>query len=171
MNNIILCGFMGCGKTTVGKQLAKKTGMKFIDMDEYIEEKAGMTVKEIFAEQGEQGFRDMEHDACTELARESNRIIAAGGGTLTFQRNVEVLRQTGTIVLIDADFNHLYQRLKHDTARPLLQCENRGEKIKAMLRERMPLYKKAARVTVNGNFSAGKVAREIIAEVNKLNSG
>ena len=68
MNNIVLCGFMGCGKSTVGKNIARKSGRKFLDMDSYIEEKAGMTVSEIFEKYGEEKFRDMEHDACVELA-------------------------------------------------------------------------------------------------------
>ena len=68
MNNIVLCGFMGCGKSTVGKNIARKSGRKFLDMDSYIEKKAGMTVSEIFEKYGEEKFRDMEHDACVELA-------------------------------------------------------------------------------------------------------
>ena len=83
MNNIILCGFMGCGKSTVGKNIARKSGRRFIDMDAYIEEEAGMTVSEIFAREGEEGFRDREHQACLELAQKSNAVIAAGGGALT----------------------------------------------------------------------------------------
>ena len=68
MNNVVLCGFMGCGKSTVGRNLARKTGRKFLDMDRYIEEKAGMSVKEIFEKQGEDGFRELEHEACVELS-------------------------------------------------------------------------------------------------------
>ena len=68
MNNVILCGFMGCGKSTVGCNIARKTGRRFIDMDRYIEQKAGMRVSEIFAAQGEDGFRELEHEACRELA-------------------------------------------------------------------------------------------------------
>lgn len=165
MNNIILCGFMGCGKTTVGKQLAKKAGIKFIDMDKYIETKAGITVKEIFDKYGEKGFRDMEYEACRELAGSNNKVIAAGGGTLTFERNIKVLKNTGTIVLIDASYETLCNRLKYDTSRPLLQCENRNEKIKNLLNQRMPLYRKASDITVNGDDSAGKVAEEILSAI------
>ena len=69
MNNIVLCGFMGCGKSTVGKNIARKSGRKFLDMDSYIAQKAGMTVSEIFEKFGEEKFRDMEHDACVELLK------------------------------------------------------------------------------------------------------
>lgn len=157
---------MGCGKTTVGKILAKNNNMNFVDMDKYIEQKAGMSVKEIFAQKGENGFRDMEHQACVELSSCQGYVIASGGGTLTFERNVKILESTGTIVLIDASFNTLYNRLKHDTSRPLLQCENRAQKIKELLSKRMPLYRNASSVTVNGNQSSRKVAQEIMKKIN-----
>ena len=92
MNNIVLCGFMGCGKSTVGKNIARKSGRKFLDMDSYIEEKAGMTVSKIFEKYGEEKFRDMEHDACVELAGLEGLVIASGGGAFTFKRNVEASR-------------------------------------------------------------------------------
>lgn len=162
MKNIILCGFMGCGKSTVGKELAKLIGFSFIDMDEYIEKKANMTVKEIFAKFGEAGFRDMEHNACVELSKEKSRVIAAGGGTLTFQRNVNALKENGVVILIDASYETLCERLKEDTQRPLLQCANRNEKIKELLEKRLPLYKEASDVSVDGNNTPLNVAQSII---------
>ncbi|MGN1130993.1 MAG: shikimate kinase [Ruminococcus sp.] len=166
MNNIILCGFMGCGKTTVGKNLSTLANMKFVDMDKYIEKKADMTVSQIFEKFGEEGFRDMEHKACLELSESTDYVIASGGGTLVFDRNVEVLSKTGTIVLIDVSYETLCNRLKNDKKRPLLQCENRNEKIKELLNKRMPLYKKASAVTVNGDQAPKKVAQEIFSKVN-----
>lgn len=166
MNNIILCGFMGCGKTTVGKNLSTLANMKFVDMDKYIEKKADMTVSEIFEKFGEEGFRDMEHKACLELSESTDYVIASGGGTLVFDRNVKVLSKTGTIVLIDVSYETLCNRLKNDKKRPLLQCENRNEKIQELLNKRMPLYKKASAVTVNGDQAPKKVAQEIISKVN-----
>lgn len=166
MNNIILCGFMGCGKTTVGKNLSALANMKFVDMDKYIEKKSDMTVSEIFEKFGEEGFRDMEHKACLELSESTDYVIASGGGTLVFERNVEVLSKTGTIVLIDVSYETLCNRLKNDKKRPLLQCENRNEKIQELLNKRMPLYKKASAVTVNGDQAPKKVAQEIISKVN-----
>ena len=163
MKNIILCGFMGCGKSTVGRKLSRRANMEFVDMDRYIENKAGMTVKEIFAKYGEQKFRDMEREACKELAERDNLVIAAGGGTLTFPENVETLRRTGRIVLIDVKYEILCERLKHDKNRPLLQVENRNEKIRTLLDERMPLYSRAASVVVNGNFGSVDVAANILA--------
>ena len=92
MDNIVLCGFMGCGKSTVGRNIARKTGKKFVDMDSYIEDKAGLTVSEIFDKFGEDGFRDMEHNACKELSQLKGLIIASGGGAFTFERNVSVFK-------------------------------------------------------------------------------
>ena len=165
MKNIILCGFMGCGKSTVGKLLAKKLGMSFIDMDTYIEEKATMTVTEIFAKYSEGHFRDLEHQACIDLNSTDNKVIAAGGGTLTFDRNTKVLKENGTIVLLEVSYETLCSRLKNDTSRPLLQCENRNEKIKEMLDIRMPVYKKAADITINGDLVPNKVVPAIIEAV------
>lgn len=164
MKNIILCGFMGCGKSTVGKLLAKKLGMTFVDMDAYIEEKAGMTVKEIFAGFGESHFRDLEHQACIDLNATGNKVIGAGGGTLTFDRNTKVLKENGTVVFLEVSYEILCERLKNDTARPLLHCENRNEKIKELLEARTPIYKSVADITINGNLVPNKVVPEIIVE-------
>lgn len=165
MKNIILCGFMGCGKSTVGKELSKILNTTFVDMDSYIENKAKMTVAEIFEKYGEGGFRDMEYQACLELSETNNKVIAAGGGTLTFERNVNVLKQNGVIVLIDCSYEVLCQRLANDTARPLLQCENRNDKIKELLTKRMPIYKSACDLTVNGDFLPLEVAQNIATMV------
>ena len=162
MNNILLCGFMGCGKSSVGRKLSKKSGREFVDMDRYIEEKTGMTVAEIFAEKGESGFREIETEACRELTDRENLIIAAGGGTLTIQENVEILRKGGRIVFLDVSYETLCERLARDTRRPLLQVENRNEKIKELLEKRLPLYKNAASVFINGNFSSTRVAENIL---------
>lgn len=162
MKNIILCGFMGCGKSTVGQKIAERTGLSFVDMDKYIEEKAGMTVSEIFDKYGESGFRDMEHEACKELSEKSDLVIAAGGGTLTFERNIEVLKKTGRIVLLDVSYEELCKRLSRDTRRPLLQVKNRNEKIRELLEKRLPIYRNAASVWIDGNFYSGVVAEIVI---------
>ena len=150
MNNIILCGFMGCGKSTVGRNLARKTGRRFVDMDKYIEQKAGMTVSEIFAAFGEAGFRDMEHEACRELSEMSNLIVAAGGGALTFERNAEVFRDKDKIVLLDVPLNVIKHRLRNDAVRPLLQRPDKDEAMARLYEQRMPLYLSAADFVIKG---------------------
>lgn len=169
MNNIVLCGFMGCGKSTVGKNLARKTGRKFVDMDTYIEEKAGMTVSEIFEKHGENGFRDMEHEACRELSEMSGLIIASGGGAFTFKRNSEVFKSKDTIVLIDVELETIKYRLRNDKTRPLLQKPDKDRVMQELYEKRLPLYKSAADITVKGKNTPLKTAFEIIDAVEKFN--
>lgn len=169
MNNIVLCGFMGCGKSTVGKNLARKTGRKFVDMDTYIEEKAGMTVSEIFEKHGENGFRDMEHEACRELSEMSGLIIASGGGAFTFKRNSDVFKSKDTIVLIDVELETIKYRLRNDKTRPLLQKPDKDRVMQELYEKRLPLYKSAADITVKGKNTPLKTAFEIIDAVEKFN--
>lgn len=160
--NLILCGFMGCGKTTVGENLRKKSGMNLIDTDTYIEKTQGMTISEIFEKYGEDYFRDLEHKACKELSEKKGVIISTGGGALTFQRNVDVLKNTGTVVLIDVPLEVLKERLKNDTTRPLLQRPDKDEAMKTLYEKRMPLYKSAADIIIDGNNSPLQVALNIL---------
>lgn len=162
MKNIILCGFMGCGKSTIGKKLAKKTDTTFVDMDAYIEEKSKMKVKEIFEKFGENYFRDLEHQACIDLSKTGDKIIAAGGGTLTFQRNIDALKENGKVIFLDASYEAICIRLRNDTTRPLLQCENRNEKIRELLGKRTPVYKSAADYIVEANLPPNKVTGKIM---------
>ncbi len=167
MDNIVLCGFMGCGKSTVGKNLARKTGRKFLDMDAYIEQKAGMRVSQIFEKYGESGFRDMEHNACMELCEMSELVIASGGGAFTFERNVEVFKGRDIIVLLDVPLETIEQRLKGDKTRPLLQKPDRAKVMKELYEKRLPLYRAAADITVCGKKTPLGTAFEIINKVNK----
>ena len=169
MNNIVLCGFMGCGKSTVGNNVARKTGKKYVDMDHYIEEKAGMRVSEIFEKYGEQGFRDMEHEACIELSKEKNLIIASGGGALTFERNVEVFRGKDKVVLLDVPLSVIRQRLSHDTRRPLLQRPDRDKVMEELYNERTPKYRAAADVVIKGESTPLKTAFAVMDAVRLSN--
>ncbi len=162
--NLILCGFMGCGKTTVGKRLAAATGREFIDMDRFIENQAGMTVSEIFAAQGEGAFRQMETEAARSLSAREGLVIASGGGTVLNPENVRLFRQTGKILLLDVPLSALQERLKTDTQRPLLQRPDRREFIEALHRQRMPLYRQAADLVV----PAGAPARMVVERIQHL---
>lgn len=161
MKNIVLCGFMGCGKSTVGKILAEKTGMTLVDMDSYIETVAGRTISEIFATDGEAAFRRMEHEACRELGGQSDLIIATGGGAVLRDENVTALKQNGTIVWLEVDAACVLGRLAGDTTRPLLQREDKEAAVSELLAQRTPLYARAADCRVDGNGEADTVAAAI----------
>ena len=162
MRNIILCGFMGCGKSTVGRRLSELTKRRFIDMDDWIVQKSGMSVSEIFSRLGEGEFRRYEADACRFLSRQQGLVIAAGGGALTFPENVDVLSKTGDIVLLDVPLDIIMKRIEGDRDRPLLARPDRNEAARALYDARMPLYRTAAGYTVNGDGSADTVASSII---------
>ena len=156
---------MGCGKSTVGRNIARKTGRRFIDMDRYIEQKAGMSVSDIFAAQGEDGFRELEHEACRELSEMRGVIVASGGGALTFERNVAVFRSKDKIVLLDVPLHVIKYRLHGDTKRPLLQRPDKDEAMARLYRTRLPQYRAAADVTVRGESTPLKTACAVIHTV------
>lgn len=168
MRNVILCGFMGCGKTTVGRELAARTGMTFVDMDTYIEERAGMTVSDLFAQYGEEEFRRREREACRELAVRTDQVIAAGGGALTFPANAEALRKSGVIVLLEISPQAVLSRLEGDTTRPLLQRPDKAEAVRQLLDVRLPLYQRAADCRVNAEQEPAAVAADIVLAVKQL---
>lgn len=161
--NIVLCGFMGCGKTTVGKRLAALTGARFVDMDDYIEQQAGMTVSAIFEKFGEADFRRREREACRVLAQQSGLVIASGGGALTYPENVQALAATGCIVLIGVTPATVLKRLEGDTTRPLLAQPDKQSAVQELFRRRLPLYRAAADVEVDGEQMPETVAAAIAA--------
>ncbi|MGN1051038.1 MAG: shikimate kinase [Acutalibacteraceae bacterium] len=162
MKNIILCGFMGCGKTTVGKVLAKKAGLKFIDTDELIENRANMKISDIFDKKGEDAFRDLEHEICVEISKKSDMVVSTGGGVVTFLRNTSVLKENGNIVLLDVPLEILKERLKNDTTRPLLQKKDKDRAIEELFNKRIPIYRECADFIVDGNRSPILVSGEIM---------
>ena len=158
MNNIVLCGFMGSGKTVVGKELAKIMGRKFIDTDELIEKEQGMAIKAIFAARGEEYFRDLEFEACKKTAEMKNCVISTGGGALTFERNAAALKKGGRIVFLDASFDTICRRIGSSNTRPLFEDL---EKAKQLYDERKEKYMAAADYTIDGDLSARKAALDI----------
>lgn len=156
--NIILCGFMGSGKTVVGTELAKITGRKFVDTDELIEKQQGIAIKAIFAARGEEYFRELEHECCKQIAEMKNCVVSTGGGALTFRRNVDAVAPSGKIVFLDADFDVICERIGDSKNRPLFQDK---EKARALYDERKWKYLAAADIVVDGNMSARKTALEI----------
>lgn len=160
MKNIILCGFMGAGKTVVGRELAKIMGCKFVDTDLLIENEQKIEIKAIFAARGEEYFRELEKEVCKKLGETKNSVISTGGGTLTFPENVEELKKSGKIVFLDASFETICERIGENTTRPLFRDL---EKAKALYNERKEKYLAAADYVVDGNNSARKTALTIAA--------
>ena len=147
MKRIILIGYMGSGKTTVGKALSKETGMMFYDLDWYIESRMRKTVSQIFAERGEEGFRQIEYNMLHEVAEFENVIISCGGGTPCFFDNMDYLNQQGDVVYLKATPETLYKHLlMAKVERPLLKGKTKEELldfIKTQLSAREPYYTKA----------------------------
>lgn len=164
--NIILCGFMGSGKSTIGHLLSRKMGMSFIDLDRYIEKKENRSVTRIFEEDGEAYFRRLEREAAGELAEKNGVIVAAGGGTLTFPENVAAFRNgRNKIVLLDVSLEVVAMRLQGDTTRPLLNRPDRQQAMTELYTRRLPLYREAADVIVDASNSPLQVCMEIMASV------
>ncbi len=165
-NNIILTGYMGSGKTTVGKALAKEYGMTFIDTDQLIEEKAGKSVSKIFEEFGEETFRDMETALLKELRMKSisNSVISTGGGIVQRKENCELLKEIGEVIYLEADSLTLYERVKNDDTRPLLKDagDELKDRIDTMLSKREGFYKLSADHIID---TKGKTLKEIAEEV------
>lgn len=158
MNNIVLCGFMGSGKTVVGRELAKIMGAKFVDTDELIEKEQGVAIKAIFAAHGEDYFRDLEYEMCKKVAQMKGAVVSTGGGAMTFARNVEAIKQGSKVVFLDASFDVICDRIGNSTTRPLFQDR---EKAKRLYDERKDKYLVAADYVVNGDMGARKTALEI----------
>ena len=143
-SNIVLIGMPGCGKTTVGKVLAKRLGYKFCDMDSYIQEISKKTIKELF-EHGEENFRDWETKACEELSRCNKTIIASGGGVVKREKNIEILKKSCTILFIDRPVERIINDVDINS-RPLLK--DGKERLYNLYDERYELYKKAADIQI-----------------------
>ncbi|MCR5757664.1 MAG: shikimate kinase [Selenomonas sp.] len=146
MRNVILIGFMGTGKTSTGKMLAQRLGCAFIDMDVKIEEEAGMTIPEIFAEFGEEHFRKMEHELSLRLSTRRNAVISTGGGTVKNPANMEALRKSGVLVCLKADVETVLERTRNRGRRPVLDQADKGDRrqaVERLLAQRAELYQQA----------------------------
>ena len=171
-SNIALVGFMGTGKTDVGRLLAEKLGKDFIELDELIEQRAGKAIPEIFQQDGEIAFRELEIEATREAAAKKNAVIACGGGVVLNQINVDRLRGHGVIVYLTASPEAILQRTSSDTdERPLLVAEDKASKVEKLLNFRRPFYERAADITVNtSELDVAGVAGQIISELSEHES-
>ena len=168
--NIALIGYMGTGKSIVGTLLAEKLGMNLIEVDWYIEQKAGTGIPLIFEKEGETGFREREIAAVKEIAAEKHSVIACGGGLILNRINIDRLKESAIIVYLTASPKAIWKRVSGEAGqRPLLEVEDQLQTIREMLKYRRPFYERAADITVNTNRQTPESVTEKIIEQLKLN--
>ncbi|HJV24384.1 MAG TPA: shikimate kinase [Aromatoleum sp.] len=147
---VILVGMMGAGKTTVGREYARRHHLRFVDCDHEIEARTGVKVPTIFEIEGEAGFRRRESQLIDELTQESGLVLATGGGAVLNPDNRAVMSERGIVVYLNVPTQILWERTRNDRNRPLLQVANPRERIETLYRERDPLYRAVAHVIVDG---------------------
>ena len=166
--NLYLVGMMGAGKTTVGHLLAQQLGYRFLDTDSLISQAAGKSISEIFATEGEAGFRELETNILSEVSSYKKLTIATGGGIVINRFNWSYL-QHGIVVWLDVPVEVLYSRLQGDRTRPLLQNSNPLAKLQAILEERRPLYANAdVHVTIDSQDTPEQVTMLVLEEIRRV---
>jgi len=165
--NIALIGFMGSGKTAVGQVLAKKLDRKFIELDLLIEQKAGKSIPEIFQQDGEIAFRELEIEVAKEIAREKYSVIACGGGIVLNKINIDRLRESSRIVYLTASPRVVLERVSTEEGqRPLLEVENPTLTIQELLEFRKPFYERAADIKIDtSKLDIDSVVEQIIEKL------
>lgn len=149
--NIVLIGFMGAGKTAVGRVLAMRLGYRFIDIDQYIEDEQGCSVQQIFVHAGEEMFRSLETKALKDMSFVENTVVSTGGGILTTEGNGELIKDIGPCVYLNVDLDIIFKRVSMNTARPLLKTPNPRQTIEDLFAKRKHLYEGAADVTIESD--------------------
>jgi len=164
--NIFLVGFMGTGKSTVGKQLAYKAAMEFKDLDELIEQKEGMSISDIFEKKGESYFRMLESRVLAETVKDTGIVLAAGGGVVLNPANIEMMKSSGIVVGLAAGLDTIWERLKDKSDRPLLKGSNPREALEKIYHQRAGFYDNVHYTVHVDNKSPSAIADEILQLVN-----
>lgn len=169
MENVFLIGFMGSGKSTIASYLAENFGMEIIDMDQLIVEREGMAIPDIFAQKGELYFRDVETSLLIEIQGEQNKVVSCGGGVVLREKNIQAMKKSGQVVLLNAKPETILERVKDDDNRPLLWGNKNVQFIHDMMEKRQPKYEAAADLVIHTDGkSADEICKEIISKV-KIN--
>ena len=168
MQNLILIGPMGSGKTTVGKQLAKRTRMDFVDSDHIIEDRCGVSISTIFDIEGESGFRKRETKILSELCERSGIVLATGGGAITVEENRILLRKSGFVIYLKTTIETQLARTQKNNNRPLLENVDAEKRLTELMEERGVLYEQEADLVVtSGERIVSKVVDEIMSALDK----
>jgi shikimate kinase len=162
MKNIYLVGFMGTGKTTVGRELARKKKWRFVDLDELIGFREGRSIADIFSKKGELYFRALEKKILKEISLEKGFVVSCGGGIVCDEDNIRVMKETGMVICLKAQPSVILKRTKRLNSRPLLNVNNPKEKINLLLKLRAPYYAKADKLIDTSKLSISKVAEEVL---------
>lgn len=174
MRPIFIIGFMGSGKSTFGRALARAAGLQFIDLDNYIELRFHANVRDLFAKRGEEGFRDIEHRMLQEVSDFEDVIVACGGGTPCFFNNIDLMNSRGTTVMLHASIDTLLRRLKLGRhRRPLIAAMSDDELesfIGSALEQRMPHYSQAAETFSGDRLDSAAEIAETIADFAKTHN-
>ena len=158
--NVILTGMMGSGKTTVGKELATILNCNFVDLDEIIENKYGK-ITDIFSQKGEKYFRELETQELKNLENQSNFVLSTGGGIILKDENIKILKDLGQVFYLSAKSETIYNRIKNQRHRPLLNTQNPKNTIEEILSKRLEKYEKSGEKITTDNKNAKEIAGEI----------
>jgi len=171
-SNIFLVGMMGAGKTTVGRALATRMKREFVDTDRLLVDRTGVAVAIVFEIEGEEGFRRRESAILREVCEQDERVVATGGGIVLAEENLQVMRESGTVVYLRARLESLWERTRQDSSRPLLATPNPRERLSELLKQREPLYRAAAHIVVDsGPQSAATLVNRVLAALRSRSAG
>lgn len=162
MKNIVLTGFMGTGKTEVGRELSRILGWKLIDVDDEIVKNQNISINEIFGRFGEPAFRDIETEMIGKVSRNRNVIISTGGGAVLKQQNMDILRENGVIICLSATPETIFERTSTNSERPLLKVEDPLGRIRELMEFRRPFYEKADIMIDTEQKTPLSIAEEIL---------
>lgn len=164
---ICLIGLPGCGKSTVGRQLARRLGVAFVDSDQVIEQRLGCSIKTFFAREGEERFRDLEQSTLDELtAGTSPAVLSTGGGAVLRAPNRLHLHERGQVIYLHALPDDIFRRLRHDTTRPLLQVQDPLQRLRILYEERDPLYRETAHYVIEtGRPSVATLVNMVVMQL------
>ena len=164
--NIVFVGLPGSGKTTIGRQLARRLGVPFLDSDHVIEERLGCSIRAYFAREGEEAFRDVEQQVLDELSLQHQGVLSTGGGAVLREANRRHLHERGHVIYLRSSPEDVFRRLRHDTVRPLLQVEDPLARLRSLYETRDPLYRAAAHFVLDtGRPSVATLVNKLLMQL------